>query len=85
MVASGKEFACNAGDPGSVPVSGSSPGEKKGNPLQYSCLENPMDRGAWWATVHGVAKSRTRLNRLRMHANIHMNRKRAALVPFGVE
>ena len=39
-----------------------SPGEGKGNPLQYSCLENPMDRGAWWATVHGVAKSRTRLS-----------------------
>ena len=44
---------------GSVPGSGGSPGEGNGSPLQYSCLENPMDRGAWYATVHGVAKSRT--------------------------
>jgi len=44
-------------DTGSIPRLGSSPGEGHGNPLQYSCLENPMDRGAWWATVHGVAKS----------------------------
>ena len=57
----GKEFACNAGDAGSIPGSGRSPGEGNGNPLQYSCLENPMDRGAWQATVHGVTKSRTRL------------------------
>ena len=49
-----KESACNAGDPGSIPGSGRSPGEGNGNPLQYSCLENPMDRGAWQATVHGV-------------------------------
>ena len=55
----GKVSACNAGDPGSIPGSGRSPGEGNGNPLQYSCLENPMDRGAWWATVHGVAKNRT--------------------------
>ena len=50
----------NAGDlrdAGSIPGSGRSPGEGHGNPLQYSCLENPMDRGAWWATAHGVAKS----------------------------
>ena len=56
----GKESTCNAedtGDSGSVPGSGRSPGEENGNPLQYSCLENSMDRGAWWATVHGVAKS----------------------------
>ena len=46
----------NAGDAGSIPGSGRSPGEGNGNPLQYSCLGNPMDRGAWWATVHGVAK-----------------------------
>ena len=52
----GKASACNAGDPGSIPVSGRSPGERNGNLLQYSCLENPMDRGAWQATVHGVAK-----------------------------
>ena len=47
----------NAGDVGSIPKSGRSPGEGNGNPLQYSCLENPMDRRAWWATVHGVTKS----------------------------
>ena len=52
----------NAGDPGSIPGSGRSPGEGNGTPLQYSCLENPMDGGAWWATVHGVAKSWTRLS-----------------------
>ena len=52
-----KESACNAGDQVSIPVSGRSPGEGHGNPLQYSSLENPMDRGASWATVHGVAKS----------------------------
>ena len=57
-----KVFACNAGDLGSIPGSGRSPGEGNGNPLQYSCLENPMGGGAWWATVHGVAKSRTRLS-----------------------
>ena len=54
--------ACNAGDLGSIPGSGRSPGEGNGNPLQYSCLENPMDGGAWWATVHGITKSRTRLS-----------------------
>ena len=54
--------ACNVGDPGSVPGSGKPPGEGNGNPLQYSCLGNPMDRGAWWATLHGVAKSETRLS-----------------------
>ena len=52
----GKESACNAGDLGSSPGSGRSPGERNGNLLQYSCLENPMDRRAWRATVHGVAK-----------------------------
>ena len=52
----GKESACNAGDLGWIPGSGRSPGEGNGNPLQYSCLENPMDRGAWWATAHGVAR-----------------------------
>ena len=55
----GKEFACNAADLGSMPGSGKSPGEGHGNPLQYSCLENPMDRGAWWATVQGVTKGQT--------------------------
>ena len=52
----GKESACNAEDPASTPEQGRSPGEGNGNPLQYSCLENPMDRGVWQATVHGVAK-----------------------------
>ena len=54
----GKASACNAGDPGSIPGSGRSPGEGNGNPLLYPCLENPMDRGAWWATVHGVTRVR---------------------------
>ena len=52
----------NVGDLGSIPGSGRSPGEGNVNPLQYYCLENPMDRGAWKATAHGVAKSRTRLS-----------------------
>ena len=55
----GKESAYNAGDPGSVPGLGRSPGERNGYPLQYSCLENPMGRGDWQSTVHGVAKRRT--------------------------
>ena len=50
----GKESACNVGDLGLIPGSGRSPREGNGNPLQYSCLENPMDREAWWATVHGL-------------------------------
>ena len=58
----GKESTCNAGDLGSIPGSGRSPGEGHCNPLQYSCLENPKDRGAWRATVHGAAKSQTRLS-----------------------
>ena len=58
----GKASVCNVGDPGSIPGSGRFPGEGSGNPLQYYCLENSMDRGAWWATVHGVAKSQTQLN-----------------------
>ena len=57
-----KASACNVGDLGSIPGSGRSPGEGNGNPLQYSCLENPMDGGAWRATVHGVAKSQTWLS-----------------------
>ena len=52
-----KASAYNARDPGSIPALGRSPGEGNGNPLQFSCLENPMDGGAWYATVHGVAKS----------------------------
>ena len=56
---SGKELTCSAGDVGLIPGLGRSPGEGNGNPLQYSCLGNPMDRGAWRATVHGVAESDT--------------------------
>ena len=67
----GKESACNAGDPGSIPGSGRSPREGDGCPLQYSCLENSMDRGAWQATVYGVAKSRTRLG----HDHFHLMKK----------
>ena len=54
-----KESACNAGDLGLIPGSGRFPGEGNGNPLQYSCLENSMDRGAWWATVYAVTESDT--------------------------
>ena len=57
-----KESDCSAENQGQTPGLGRSPGGGNGNPLQYPCLENSMDRGAWWATVHGVAKSRTRLN-----------------------
>ena len=65
----GKESACNAGEPGLIPGSGRSPGEGNGYPLQYSGLENSMDRGAWQATVHGVSKSLTQLS------NFHFNYK----------
>ena len=58
----GKESACNVGDLGSIPGPGRSLGKGNGNPFQYSCLENPMNRGAWLATVHGVRKSQTRLS-----------------------
>ena len=54
-----KVSAHNAGDLGSIPGSGRSPGEGSGNPLQYCCQENPMDRGDWWATAHGITKSQT--------------------------
>ena len=58
----GKASVFNAGDLGSIPGQGRFPGEGNGNPLQYSCLENPMDGEAWWATVHGVTKSQTQLS-----------------------
>ena len=58
----GKEPACNTGDLGSIPVSGKFPGEGRGSLLQYSCLGNPMDRGAWGSIVHGVAESQTQLS-----------------------
>ena len=57
-----KESTCKAGDLGSIPGLGRYPEGVRGNPLQYSCLENPMDRGAWWGTVHAVTKSRTQLS-----------------------
>ena len=63
----GKESACSAGNLGLIPGFGRSPGGGHGNPLKYSCLENPMDRGAWQATVHGVAKSQIRLNDFHFH------------------
>ena len=58
-----KESSCNAGDLGSIPGLGRFPGEGNGNPLQYFCLENPMDRGAWWATVHGDTTEQLSLHR----------------------
>ena len=58
----GKKSTCNAGDPGSIPGSGRAPGEGNSYIISYSCLENPINRGAQWATVHGVAKSQTQLN-----------------------
>ena len=66
----GKEYAYHAGDTGDlglIPGLGRCPGSGRGNSLQYSCLGNPMDRGAWWAAVQGVAKSQTQLKRLSMH------------------
>jgi len=63
----GKEYICNAGYEGLIPGLGRSPGEGHGYSLQYSYLENSMDREAWWVTVHGVAKSQTQLKRLSTH------------------
>ena len=65
----GRESACNAGDPGSIPGSGRSPGGGNGNPLQYSWLENSMERGTWWATVYGVPKSLIQLSDQHFHAH----------------
>ena len=59
----GKASACDVGDPGSVPGWGRSPGEGNGHPLRCSCLENPLDKGAWWTAIHGVTKSQTWLER----------------------
>ena len=71
---SGKGSASNAedtGDAGLIPGWGRSPGEGNGNPLQHSCLENSMDRRAWWAAVHGITKSGTKLKQLSMHTYIY--------------
>ena len=73
-----KASACNVGDLGSIPGSGRSPGEGNGNPLQYSCPENPMDGGAWWAAVHGVAKRRTRLSNFTFTFHFHALEKEMA-------
>ena len=70
-VSDGKEAACDAGDLGSIPGSGRSPGEGNSNPLQYSCLENPMDRGAWRAAVRGVAKELDTTERLHFYFYFH--------------
>ena len=67
-----KENACNAWDLDSIPRLGRSPGGGYGNPLQYACLENPMDRGAWWAVVHGVTKSWTQLRLSSVRKNVRL-------------
>ena len=68
----GEEYACDVGDPGSIPGLGRSLEEGNGYPLHYFCLENSMDRGAWQATIHGVTKSQTPLKQLSMHAQSHI-------------
>ena len=79
----GKEYVCNAGDPGSIPRSGRSTAEGNSNPLQYSCLKNPMDGGAWWAIVHAVTNSGTRLKQLSMHAGTKwFDHAKSLLFPF---
>ena len=77
----GKASACNAGDWGSI-LGSRSPGDGNGNPLQYSFLENPMDGEAWWATVHEVTKSQTRLKRLSMHTHSQYSFKFTTYLPF---
>ena len=75
---SSKESACNAGDPGSIPGLGRSPGEGNGDPLQYSCLENPMDRGAWWAPVCGSQ----RVGHLHFHFSVVSGLTFKSLIQF---
>ena len=70
MSTSGKASVCNVGDPGSISGLGRYPEEGNGNPLQYSCLENSMDGGAWWATVHGVAKTLKQLSDFTKHVGV---------------
>jgi len=70
-----KNLSANEGDvkeAGSIPELGRSPGEGNGNPLQHSCLENPMDRGTWRAALHGISQSQTRLKQLSMHSYIYI-------------
>ena len=74
----GKASACNAGDQGSIPGLGRYPGEGNENPFQYSCLENPMDGGAWEAAVHGVAEGRTRLSEFTFTFHFHALEKEMA-------
>ena len=74
-----KNWPANAGDTGSIPGPGRSPGEGNGNPLRYSCLGNPMDRGAWWAAVYGIAQRRTRLKRLSSSSS----RELRSHMPYG--
>ena len=71
----GKESTCNVGDPSSIPGLGRSPGKGKGYPLPYSSLENSMNRGTWWATVHGVTKSQTPLSDLHVHFSFFYGRR----------
>ena len=76
-----KNLSANAGDAGSIPVLGRSPGEGNGSPLQYSYLENPMDQGGWWATVHGVPKSQTQLSDLTTACEMKSDQPREFLGP----
>ena len=75
----GRESACNSGDPDLIPGLGRSSGKGNGNPLQYSCLENSMDREAWLATVHGVSKGRKQLS-ARAHTHTHTHNQAAQYV-----
>ena len=77
-----KNPPANGRDMGSIPGSERTPGGGRGNPLQFSCLENPMDRDAWWATVHRVAKSQTRLKRLSTHAHTHSVRRSQSTIVY---
>ena len=77
----GKESACNAGDLGLIPGLRRSPGGGHSNPLQYSCLENPMERGAWQATVHGVTKNQTRLSDFTSLHFIHVSMTFSQIIP----
>ena len=80
----GKESSCNPGNLGSIPRSGRSPGEEYANPLQYSCLENPKDKGAWRATVHGVKESQTRLSYHHFHTLCYMHKSDKLLLSYTI-